>query len=171
MIRLLVCMVFIFLAGGCFEENKIPQPPFALPLIRKNPIDIDLDFRIKEKHLYAFSLSFRYPKGNQVERTRIRRLAIGDDLIANAHAGGKPLVLQVLMQKKDDGRYTAIFERSIHTEDLDLSSWSDEKFNKELAAFQLDPGDYKLSAKIIALDDALKDVDVDFRFIQPYRGK
>lgn len=168
--------VFAFLLltilSACSKGSGPLEPPLILPLVRLEPINIDVSFRIDEAHLYALIVSFKCPEKDAVECSRVRKLAVGDDESGSAATTyGSPLSVQFLIEKREAQSITPVVRRSIDSERLKLSSWGWGSFNKELIDFRLEPGEYRLVAGVIRTDPALKDVEIDLKLVQPYRGK
>jgi hypothetical protein len=166
-----VLLLSLIALAGCSKQSQLQEPPIILPLIRTEPVAIDVDFQITEARLYAFGMTFRFPSGNEQERAKVRQAAIGDDADPKRGARGKPLSLDIVVLKREGDQYITLLKHSTDTEQIGLSSWSDDVFNKELLPLSLQSGEYKLLVRVTECDPSLKDVIIDFRLIRPYRGK
>ena len=167
----LVAFFCAIVIAACSQNHDAQYPLLTVPLIRNEPQAIDLDFAIKESHEYALELSFRYPKGNEKERAKIKSLVAISDVVQSEIDQAKRLTLHVVVFKKSSDGMIPLLDETIEAGKLNVTSWSDNVFNKELVSRKFEPGVYHLSVDAIDVAGAMRSIDTDFRLVQPYRGK
>jgi hypothetical protein len=130
-------------AAGCSETPKVPAPPIEVPFsLDKGGETADLAFKITEKYVYTFGLGFMVNKHEPNGVGRV--LTLMEDWIdvstGKHYSLGVPLTIRLQLKLLTKDMSSLVFDKT--ESKIALSSWSSNKYNKEIAALQLEPGEY-----------------------------
>lgn len=181
------CILFILLINHSFFANAqkenipLPTPPVEFVLDVQNVgagTGIEADFQIVEKKLYAFEIQFLSKKGDEVDRSRIRKLSGGvggrdtaGKMFIPLNEKGASFLLKLSVYKRDGNQKNLLLQEIIKTDEIGLSSSGPENFNKEIAALFLVPSQYHVVVEPIFVAPELAKTSIHLLINFAYRGK
>lgn len=132
------------LSAHAFIFELSPPPNSADINFSETGVVADFRFKAKKQYSYVYFLKFSYPKNDQQEKSRIKKLMGGHavDKFGNLTDPGVPMSL--------DLRVFAICPSGKEIEILSiksnpaLTSWGDGYFTKSIGNHILDPGEYRV---------------------------
>jgi Domain of unknown function (DUF5625) len=139
-------VVFLITAASLvysFTFDRSPEPNSVQIQLSEVGVVADFKFEVKKHFPYRYSMNFRYPENDQVERVRVRKL-IGDFALDKS---GKPLepgvptpIELTIFAICRDGKELVVYSQSV---DPMLTSWGDGYFGKTIGNSVLSPGAYR----------------------------
>ncbi len=143
-----ILIVFLAAAGvNAYAMSAIftrsPEPSSQPIKLSDTGVVADFKFNVRKHYVYAYSMSFHYPKNDQSERTRVQKILGGHEIDKN----GKPIepgvstpINLTIFKICKNGK-----EVEIYSKDFDpiLTSWGDTSFEKNLDSHVMVPGIYR----------------------------
>lgn len=149
-------------------------PPITSPL---DPSEagyrIERNFRISDPKLYAFIVGYKHRVGDSLDRARVKRLS-GDyqkDKAGKPITPGVAFTLRLTVIKTAPGTENKIFDQEINVEEMPVTSWSNDEFDKEIAAIHLEEGRYRMVVETTRAAPETKGSEIVFLTHKAYRGK
>lgn len=137
-----LCLFLTFFPwiASCANDAQIPKPPITMPFaVHKAGNIIDFEMQVVEEMGYFFALEFLFK--DQEDRARVKKF-MGE---SGEHKDGDPGVstpLRLAIYIVDASGEHLVLEHEI--EQLRLTSWGSNFFDKIFALIRLTPGRYRI---------------------------
>jgi hypothetical protein len=131
------------------KEQKLENPPIITPInLGREGVAAQFDIEVKEHFIYNFSIRFRYPEGNEKERSRIKNIIGGHELDKNNNAidpGIKTPVNFIISNSQEKSIvYKKIIAPILTSWGSDSLSKGNGSFTKKIGHCDLKPGKYRI---------------------------
>ena len=156
--RIAVCpLLFVALAlfalPSCNsgDKPKLPKPPFEIPInLLREGVIADFNIRVTKHDVYSFDMLFGYPREDQAERERVRKLVgeYGRDKDNNLIEPGILTPVRLTIFKKQAKGESIIYQITI--EDPETYAFSSSNFFKNIGHCNLPRGKYRFVLESLA---------------------
>lgn len=172
-IRYFLFLLCAFLAlTACTNDSGLKEPPITLPLtVYPEGSQLEIDFAVSEKSLYAFELKFMYRENDLEDLERVRKLSGGNQKDRNGvlRTPGEPLTLQLKLQRFEQDQTIDMFDKEIKTHTIGTTGLEADSVSKEIDALHLDKGHYRAVVKIVQAAPVLEGARINFAIIFAFR--
>ncbi|WP_157050620.1 DUF5625 family protein [Herbaspirillum rhizosphaerae] len=126
-----------------YMHCRSPEPSSVQIKLTESGVVADFKFEVRKHFPYWYSMRFGFPKNDQVERERVRKILGGNtmDKTGKPLESGTPTPINLIIF----AICTEEKEVEVYSQDADpiLTSWGQSHFEKNIGSHVLSPGMYR----------------------------
>ncbi|WP_146176046.1 DUF5625 family protein [Chromobacterium haemolyticum] len=162
MIETRLLVILVLAVSGCSVGETKLKLPLNLPVdLSRAGVVAETNFTVDELNVYDFFLEFYYQPGNELDRTRVRKV-LGGNALDKTGAPLEPGVttpVRLEIFKLGENYVCRVFQKQLSPT---LTSWGGDSFGKNIGGKLLFPGTYHLRLESLSGNPAYASIKTDF---------